>query len=147
MVQSSSAGFEAGDFALITINDIPVSIEELYKNKVEKCNYRGLHIVVINPSTGKVESANIFDTYKSSFGLDAFIGKGVPDGYIVCAACKDECTMKLSHNCKKWFASMGSREIFNVRYRQSFAFIGVSNRKEEVHEKRGKLVTHKAAVA
>ena len=34
MVQASSAGFEAGDFALITINDIPVTIEELFKNKV-----------------------------------------------------------------------------------------------------------------
>lgn len=34
---------------------------------------RGLHIVVINPYNGKVEYANVFDTYVSSKLFDEFI--------------------------------------------------------------------------
>ena len=44
LVQANSAGFEGGNFAKITVNDVPIFIEEN-----ETKNTRGLHIVVINP--------------------------------------------------------------------------------------------------
>ena len=40
------------------------------------------------------------------------------------AACKDDCVTKLSEKGKKWFQSMGSKEIAHLEYHQGFAFIG-----------------------
>lgn len=86
MIQCKSAGFDSGNYAKISMNDFSVEVERNYQN-----HYRGLHIVVINPNNGKVESANVFDTYESSKHLDIFIKTFIPNGYIVVAACKDDC--------------------------------------------------------
>ena len=53
---------------------------------------RGLHIVVINPFNGILEWAIVFDTCTSSEDLDCFITNDIPEGYIVVAACMDDCT-------------------------------------------------------
>jgi len=66
----------------------------------ENNNKRGLHIVVINPNNGKVEAARVFDTYVSSVAFDDFIIESYPDGFIIVAACKDDCITKLS-KCAK----------------------------------------------
>lgn len=52
------------------------------------------------------------------------------DGYIVVAACQDECVTNLSDASKQFFADMGSTEIWNLKYREGFAFIGIKGRKE-----------------
>ena len=39
-----SAGFDAGNYAKISINNIPILMKPNINN-----NFRGLHIVVINP--------------------------------------------------------------------------------------------------
>ena len=98
-------------------------------------HYRGLHIVIFNPATGQVESAQVFDTYKSSEQLDAFVKAGVPAGHIVAAACMDECATKLSDAAKQWFRELGSKEIDKLEYRCGFAFIGRSGQ-TEAHEAR-----------
>ena len=103
MVQASSSGYHGGDFAQITINDIPIVVEANEHN-----HYRGLHIVIINPSNGKIEAAKVFDTYKTSGRFEEFIAKSVPLNFIVVAACKDDCANGLSEISKQWFASMGS---------------------------------------
>lgn len=41
--------------------------------KNESGHFRGLHIVVIDGNTGKVEKAQVFDTYASSDGFDTFL--------------------------------------------------------------------------
>lgn len=46
------------------------------------------------------------------------------------AACKDDMATKLFTEGKEWFAKMGSNTIFNVAYRQSFAFIGQIGRNQ-----------------
>ena len=69
----------------------------------ENNHYRGIHIVLINPENGRVESAKVFDTYKSSKIFDQFIEDGIPDCYIVIAACKDEGTKSLSTKAIEWF--------------------------------------------
>lgn len=58
-----------------------------------------------------------------------FIDKGITNGHIVIAACKDEFITKLSKLAKSWFENMGSEQIWNVKYRQSFAFIGIYGKK------------------
>ena len=131
LIQASSAGFNAGNFAKITMNSMQVPVE-----KNESGHYRGLHLVIINPKSGQVESAKVFDTYKTSAALDELIRGGIPFGSIVVAACKDDCATNLSKYAKSWFAKMGSKEIWKLGYRQGFAFIGVLSGKDEFQEKR-----------
>ena len=65
--------------------------------KNDNDHYRGLHIVILNPSKGTIEFAMVFDTYESSDSFEEFIsGKNFPKGSIIIAACKDECTSNLS---------------------------------------------------
>ena len=61
VIQAQSSGFEGENFAKITINNVKVQVEIN-----ENCNNRGLHVVTINPKNGKIETAQVFDTYKSS---------------------------------------------------------------------------------
>lgn len=103
LISAASAGFLAGNFAKITINGIPVQCQ-----KNENDNYRGLHVVVINPTNGEVCWAVVFDTYKSSDALNEFILRGLPVGYIVVAACKDECSTNMSVHARILFTDMGS---------------------------------------
>ena len=110
----------------------------------EHDHYRGLHIVVINPFNGKIEFTKVFDTYKSSVGFDTFVKEAshvsyenhVPDGYIVAAACSDECTQSLSSEGKAWFREMGSTLIDLLEYRDAFAFIAVKGQGDEADEKK-----------
>lgn len=71
---------------------------QLHKN--ENGHYRGMHIVIINEKTGKVETARVFDTHESSDEFDDFIVKDLPRGRIVVAACKDDCNTELSYLAK-----------------------------------------------
>lgn len=59
-------------------------------------------------------------------------------GYIIVAACKDDCARKLSDKAKKFFSKMGSRTIKKLKYRQGFAFIGRLKTKNSALEKRAK---------
>ena len=68
MISASSAGFNGANYAKITLNGFQVQVE---KNENE--HYRGLHIVVFNPYNGLVDSAQVFDTYKTSTNLENFI--------------------------------------------------------------------------
>ena len=61
VLQVQSAGFKAGDYAKIILNDHEVKVSTNYNN-----HYRGLHIVVINHTNCKVEFAKVFDTNQSS---------------------------------------------------------------------------------
>ena len=108
----------------------------MYVEKNRSDHYRGLHVVIIHPFNGRVEEAKVFDTYAESEGFDAFVSRGIPEGRIVVAACKDDCTRKLSQAGKLWFASMGSKEIWNLEYRCGFVFIGASGQLINANERR-----------
>ena len=94
---------------------------------------------MINPFNGRVEHAQVFDTYKTSQDLENFISNEIDNINIVAAACKDDCVSNLSDRCKMWFAEMGSEEIWNLEFRHGFAFIGVIG-KSHPNEKRAKRV-------
>ena len=92
ILQATSAGFDGGNLAKITINDVAVEL-----NQNESCHDRGLHVAIINPLSGILESAKVFDTYAKPNGFDSFIaGNDIPKGSLVVAACKDECSTGLS---------------------------------------------------
>ena len=124
VIQVISAGFEAGNFAKITINDTPVLIE-----KNESNNHRGLHIIIINNTNGTIELAKCIDTYTSSDEFHRIITHNIPLGFIVIVACMDECVSGLSYEFKHWFANMGSLEIWELGFRRGFAFIGIFGKK------------------
>ena len=125
VISITSAGYSGGNFAEIKINDEAVTMD-----KTETNHLRGLHIVVVNAANGKVEVAKVFDTYKSSSAFEKFIDHSFPEGFIILAACQDDCVTKLSQKSRNWFVQLGSKEILKLKYRQGFAFIGISGRKE-----------------
>ena len=118
MVTAASAGFEGGNYAKITVDG-----EVIDCGKNENGHDRGVHIVVINPLTGKVRNAKVFDTYKSSEEWNNFI-LTVPQGYVVAVACKDECSKSWNWGGKKFLVHMGAIEIWYLQYRQGYVFIG-----------------------
>lgn len=97
-------------------------------DKNENGHLRGLHIVVINTIYGTVETCQVFDTYKTSNNFDEFIMKDIPENYIIVAACSDECISNLSQKGKQWFSNLGSKQIWHLKYRCGFSFIGLSKR-------------------
>lgn len=142
VIKAQSAGYKGGDFALISINGNPVKVQEN-----ENGSFRGLHIAVINPSNGKVQSAQAFDTYKSSEALEKFISETeIPNNFIVAAACKDDCSLELTFKVKSWFSGFGATKIWEVQYRQGYAFIGVSGKSNSANEKKSKKRKERVAV-
>ena len=139
----TSAGYYTHDYGretVIRINGVAVKIQPN-----ENYHLRGMHIVIINPFNGKVEFAKAFDTHESSAAFDRFIFESIPRGYILAAACRDECLLGLSQEAKEFFANaLGSREIWYLKYRQGFAFIGKAHlfeRNERVSKVRKLPVT------
>ena len=112
LVTAGSAGFEGGNFARIMINGEAVTME-----CNDNFNYRGLHIVVVDPADGQVKTAKVFDTYEYSDGFDEFIKADIPDGDIIVAACMDDCISNMSEAGKEWLSNLGSEEIDNLEYR------------------------------
>lgn len=134
IVQAQSAGLNAGNFAKITVNDAPVEIE-----KNENGHHRGVHVVIINPSNGKIELAKAYDTYETPHEFENLVfSKRYPAGHIVVAACKDDCISKMSLYGVRWFTRMGSKEIYRLDKKCGFAFIGIfgAGEKAEANEKR-----------
>lgn len=129
VIQVSSAGFYQGNYAFIKLDGLPITMEPN-----ESGHFRGLHIVIINPLTGDIEAGKVFDTYKSSAMINLFIKGNFKKGCIVAAACRDECSNALSTEVKTWFASMGSRLIWQLQYREAFAFIGTFGTTSELYE-------------
>ena len=132
LIQAQSAGFQTGDFAIIKINNK----QHMFKAN-DKGTYRGMHVCILNGKTGNVMWSEIFDTYHSSDAFEYFCScELVEEGQIVIAACRDDAAKNLSNSVRQWFKDMGSKEIFNLKYRESFVFIGQYGR-TQAYEKRG----------
>ena len=137
-----SAGYDAGNYAKIMINNHLVEMEKNMNG-----HYRGLHIVVIDPSTGDVETAKVFDTFESMNTLAKFIKEPIPEGHIVMVACKDDCATQLSDAGKTWFEKvLGSKLIQKVGYRQGFALIAVIGRPYGINEQAAFVKEEKVCV-
>ena len=77
-----------------------------------------MHIVIIHPASGKIQTARVFDTYKTSKELDEFLLNDITPGDIIVAACKDDCVTKLSELSNNWFTKeLGSKLISKLEYR------------------------------
>lgn len=134
VIAAESAGFDGGNFVKIQINGQNVDLEAS-----EACNMEGLHIVVINKVNGDILCKKVFDVKISFEELDNFIkniGMKLQDGSIIVAACKNECTNKMSMDAKIWFGDIGAREIWKKGHGKGFVFIGTIGNPENVNEVR-----------
>ena len=68
IIQATSQAEEDEVYVSITIDGEPI---EVAPN--EDGHYRGLHVVVLHPNTGKIETARVFDATISSEAFDTFI--------------------------------------------------------------------------
>lgn len=68
IVYTLSSGFEGENEAIISVDNNPIIVKPN-----DSGNYRGLHLVLVDPKTYSMVFAKVFDTYKSSDDLEKFI--------------------------------------------------------------------------
>ena len=74
-------------------------------------NENGLHLVIINRISGKVEIAKVFNTVKESHLIDIFITKYTNKSMIIITASQTINTNTFGPNLKSWLISMGMKEL------------------------------------
>lgn len=114
VLSAESAGFEAGNNATIKLNGVDVKMKVNENN-----NYRGLHVVVFDAFRGLLLHNQVYDTYRSSEKLEAWIEKNekFAVGQAVVIACKDDCVTRLSGTVRYWLTKLGAKEIGSLKYR------------------------------
>ncbi|XP_075628489.1 protein FAM3B isoform X2 [Balearica regulorum gibbericeps] len=85
---------------------------------------RGINIAIVNYKTGKVTSANFFDMWEGEHSEEmmAFI-KNAPEGSLLLMVTHDDGSTRLKNDAKKLVEELGSKEIQNMKFRSSWAFI------------------------
>ncbi|KAL0090533.1 glycosyl hydrolases family 15-domain-containing protein [Phycomyces blakesleeanus] len=115
IIRAQSGGYMAGNFARVEIN-----------GNTMFANSRGIHVWAIDrPQKIILEHAS-FDTHISSEESDAFakfIGWLKP-GMIVVIASRDDFSEHLTSDAIKALENLGSKRIRDVKYRDSYVFIG-----------------------
>lgn len=103
-------------------------------------------MVLIDPFKASIVHSEVFDTYISSENFNKFILREIPNGFIVVAACKDDCMTGLSIKAKEWFVKLGSEQIYDLKYQHAFTFIGVKGYTQKTSEKLGSKKSETVAV-
>ncbi|MFP4099339.1 interleukin-like EMT inducer domain-containing protein [Coleofasciculus sp.] len=111
-----SAGGFMGDSALITLNNQEIGFIHYS---------RGLNVAVIDEVTGQPLVCTTFDTFLPG-NADRFadLVEQLPSGLIVAIAVKDDGSANLNQRAKRACQSLGSRQVYGLRFRTSWALIG-----------------------
>ncbi|PKU42681.1 protein fam3b [Limosa lapponica baueri] len=85
---------------------------------------RGINIAIVNYKTGKVISASFFDMWKGDHSEEmmTFI-KNAPEGSLLLMVTHDDGSTRLKNSTKKLVEELGSKQIWNMKFRSSWAFI------------------------
>jgi len=112
-----SAGSNDGNFSVISING---------ENK--SLNQRGINLVILSARGDYLESLS-FDTYASFAESDslALYLQCLLTGQIVVFSVRDEASNGLTDDAKEIIASLGSRTIYELSYRDSWGMIAILN--------------------
>ena len=110
-----------GDSAQITLNDQDIGFVHYS---------RGLNVAVIDEATGQPLVCTTFDTFFPG-NADRFadLVDKLPRGRIVAIAVKDDGSANLSQRAKRACQSLGSRQVYGLRFRTSWALIGQKDAK------------------
>ena len=124
-----SAGSNDGNFSVISING---------ENK--SLNQRGINLVILSARGDYLESLS-FDTYASFAESDslALYLQCLLTGQIVVFSVRDEASNGLTDDAKEIIASLGSRTIYELSYRDSWGMIAIKGKGvvSECFKKRG----------
>ncbi|XP_062458527.1 protein FAM3B isoform X1 [Pezoporus occidentalis] len=85
---------------------------------------RGINIAIVNYKTGKVTSTKFFDMWKGDHSgeMMAFI-KNAPEESLLLMVTHDDGSTRLKNDAKKSVEELGSKEIWNMKFRSSWVFI------------------------
>ncbi|XP_030907212.2 protein FAM3B isoform X1 [Melopsittacus undulatus] len=85
---------------------------------------RGINIAIVNYKTGKVTSTQFFDMWEGDHSgeMTAFI-KNAPEESLLLMVTHDDGSTRLKNDAKKSVEDLGSKEIRNIKFRSSWAFI------------------------
>ncbi|XP_057282348.1 protein FAM3B isoform X3 [Pezoporus wallicus] len=85
---------------------------------------RGINIAIVNYKTGKVTSTKFFDMWKGDHSgeMMAFI-KNAPEESLLLMVTHDDGSTRLKNVAKKSVEELGSKEIWNMKFRSSWVFI------------------------
>ncbi|KAM9020286.1 protein FAM3B isoform 1-T1 [Ara ararauna] len=85
---------------------------------------RGINIAIVNYKTGKVTSTKFFDMWEGDHSREmmAFI-KNAPEESLLLMVTHDDGSTRLKNDAKKAVEELGSKEIWNMKFRSSWAFI------------------------
>ncbi len=110
-----SAGLEDGNFARFFLNG-----QQVFSGN------RGINVVALDGRSGIIAAARSFDTYgqaSASDSLAAFL-RSLPDSSVVLAAVMDDGSVNLRPAAVTELQVLGSRQIGQLGYRDSWVFIG-----------------------
>jgi len=111
-----SAGLEVGDFGQIYVDGVDFSPNE-----------RGYNVVVLDPGSGAVEGAAVFDTHEdgtAGAALADYVG-GIAPGRIVAVAAADEVSYLLGQDAVDALRGIGATGDLREKFRWGHAIIGV----------------------
>ncbi|MCO6450009.1 MAG: hypothetical protein J5I90_04400, partial [Caldilineales bacterium] len=115
-----SAGKDTGDFGHIFVNGVDVSP-----------NQRGYNLAAIDPSTGALIDAAIFDTHAPYLeGESAHLAAWVaaqPEGTIIAGVVRDAAALNLSDEAWQALQSLGVHNDIRGQFRRAHAFVGVKD--------------------
>lgn len=114
-----SAGFNDGNFASLKItNDMALTKES---------SKRGMNIIALDGPAHKVIFQKTYDTNADKGASDEMVRdiKQAAVGSVIIATVRDEATQHLSQEAKNIFVKMGSKEIKNLGFQESWAFVGI----------------------
>lgn len=129
-----SAGYDAGNLANIYADGHKIPISDGEEDR------RGLNVVIINPSTGRVISAKPYDIWGNPFAEGKRFSAEVdatPDGHVLIVALKDSGLENADDTILRTLRSIGSTLLEPLAMREGYALIGVKNG-AAIAERRGR---------
>uniref|UniRef100_A0A8B9BT81 FAM3 metabolism regulating signaling molecule B n=1 Tax=Anser brachyrhynchus TaxID=132585 RepID=A0A8B9BT81_9AVES len=85
---------------------------------------RGINIAIVNYKTGKMISAKFFDMWEGEHSAEmATFIKNAPQGSLLLMVTHDDGSTRLKSDAKTLIEALGSKEIQNMKFRSSWAFI------------------------
>ncbi|XP_026529775.1 protein FAM3B [Notechis scutatus] len=102
---------------------------------------RGINIAIVDYKTGKVAATNYFDTWAGEFSrpMIDFINKA-PQKSLIFMVTHDEGSTKLKEDSKKVIAELGSKEIWNLKFRSGWVFLAAKGFKLPEHIQKEKII-------
>ncbi|KAM3837211.1 protein FAM3B [Vipera latastei] len=115
--------------------------DKLLLSKQEGNAGRGINIAIVDYKTGKVAAANYFDMWTGEFSIPMtdFLNKA-PQKSLIFIVTHDDGSTKLNEDGKKAIAELGSKEIWNLKFRSGWVFLAAKGFKLPENIQKEKII-------